>query len=135
LRWTLAQGRSGDRGRERRTRGAQDHGADGSQIGQDGPPVYTGRRAVPRQRGRAGGIVTRRGNISRGAVVLWCRQGHDHVMAPEQARRLKHESCCWCRSPIVRIDLKPVPSWQREDVVALIGADVEYVGRLPSLIV
>ena len=62
------------------------------------------------------------GHITRGLVVLWCRNGHDHVIAPDQARRLKHESCCWCRGAYVTVDLHAVPSWQRDQVIAEIAA-------------
>ncbi len=68
-----------------------------------------------------GKLSSRGQNVTRGLVVLWCQRGHDHVMAPEQARRLRHELCCWCRAPIVTIDLSHIASWDRAAVETLIA--------------
>ena len=33
-------------------------------------------------------------------IALWCSQGHDHLVAPEQLARLEGTPCCWCGQPI-----------------------------------
>jgi hypothetical protein len=65
--------------------------------------------------------VTGAGKITRGLVVLFCERDHDHVMAPEQAARIQHERCPWCRTAYVRASLHAVSPWDREAVAALLG--------------
>lgn len=64
--------------------------------------------------------------ITRGLVVLWCGRNHDHQMAPEQARRIRHERCPWCGSTYVRIDLAAVSPRDRPQVERLL--------ELPTLV-
>jgi len=56
----------------------------------------------------------------RGNVVLVCETGHQHEMAPEQARRLHAEPCCWCKRPIPSVNFDAVPKWQREEIIHLV---------------
>ncbi len=48
---------------------------------------------------------------SRGHVRLWCAVGHDHVMTPEQARRLAGTPCCWCGRLIHRLPAEEDRAW------------------------
>ena len=69
-------------------------------------------------------MVTRRGRITRGLVVLVCEHGHDHVMAPEQATRIRRELCPWLKRSdphaiAARIDLSMLNTWDGTWIEAL----------------
>lgn len=78
--------------------------------------------------------TTGRGHrMQTGAVALYCANGHEHRMGPEQALRLHGETCWICKTPYTDINLEWLYPYERGRIDEQFPKHLFRMEKLPTL--